>query len=95
MEDNLKEDAVQHIERVKDIMKLTNEELLEMNKFLFEYRSANQDLLRLILESDMNSKQKMFLCYVRGTAQEFHNAKIRHNKKQVSKYINDVGAYEK
>ncbi len=92
--DDLKEEAVQHIEQAKDIMNLTNDELLEMNKFLFKHRSTNRDLLRLIVDSNMNPKQKMFLCYVRGTAQEFNNAKIRHDKEDKSTYINEVDAYE-
>lgn len=82
------EDSIgQHVLKIKNMMDITDDELYEIRLFLFDHGKDDEELLHAILNSKMNERQKMFLCYVRGIGQIL-------NIKTDKKFVDQTDAFK-
>jgi len=90
----LKDDMIgQQLLKIKREMNLTEEELLQMHKYLIDHKD-DKELLSSLIKSDMSEKQKIFLAYIRGIGQEYINESERSSKKDERKYFDQIDAFE-
>lgn len=90
----LKCDTVgQHLLKIKSIMNLTDNDLLEIHQFLFNHRD-DEELLSSVLKSNMSEKQKIFLSYIKGIGQEYRSEVARDTKTDKKRYLDQIDAFE-